>query len=91
MYHLEWTPAFIKAAKRFAKRHPELKQKTAIALLALEQDPFQASLKLHGLGGKLKGLHAVRITYSYRITLMLKISEHVITLLDIGDHDDVYR
>ncbi len=51
MYTLEWTPSFIKAAKRFAKRHPELKQKTAIALLALEQDPFQPSLKLHGLGG----------------------------------------
>jgi len=91
MYQLEWTPAFIKAARRFAKRHPELKQKTALVLLALEQDPFQPSLKLHGLGGKLKGLHAVSITYSYRITLMLKISEYVVTLLDIGDHDDVYR
>jgi len=91
MYDLEWTPAFIKAAKRFAKQHPELKQKTAIVLAALEQDPFQPSLKLHRLGGKLKGLHAVSITYSYRITLTLKISEHVITLLDIGNHDDVYR
>jgi len=92
MYDLEWTPAFIKAAKRFAQQHPNLKQKTAIVLLALEQDPFQSSLKLHRLvGGKLKGLHAVSITYSYRITLTLKISEHVITLLDIGNHDDVYR
>jgi len=91
MYYLEWTPAFIKAAKRFAKQHPELKQKTALVLLALEQDPFQSSLKLHGLGGKLKGLHAVSVTYSYRITLTLKIEEHGITLLDIGDHDDVYR
>ncbi|WP_174484345.1 type II toxin-antitoxin system YafQ family toxin [methanotrophic endosymbiont of Bathymodiolus puteoserpentis (Logatchev)] len=91
MYTLEWTPSFIKAAKRFAKRHPELKQKTAIALLALEQDPFQPSLKLHGLEGKLKGVCAISITYSYRITLTLKISEHVITLLNIGDHNDVYR
>jgi len=90
MYILEWTPSFIKAAKRFAKRHPELKQKTAIALLALEQDPFQPSLRLHGLGGKLKGVYAIRITYSYRITLTLQITEHVIVLLDIGDHDDVY-
>jgi len=90
MYQLEWTPAFIKAAKRFAKQHPELKQKIAIVLLALEQDPFQPSLKLHGLGGKLKGLHAVRVTYSYRITLALKINANVITLLDIGNHDDVY-
>ena len=90
MYHLEWTPAFVKAAKRFAKQHPELKQKAAMVLLALEQDPFQPSLKLHGLGGKLKGLHAVSITYSYRITMTLKINEQVLTLLDIGDHDDVY-
>ncbi len=90
MYQLEWTPAFIKAAKRFAKQHPELKQKTALTLLALQQDPFQSSLKLHGLGGKLKGIHAVRITYSYRITLALQINEHVISLLDIGAHDDVY-
>ena len=90
MYHLEWTPAFIKAAKRFAKQHPELKKNTALVLLALEQDPFQPSLKLHALSGKLKGLHAVSVTYSYRMTLTLKIKEHAITLLDIGDHDDVY-
>jgi len=91
MYHLEWTPSFIKAAKRFAKQHPELKQKTALVLQALEQDPFQASLKLHGLDGKLKGLYAVSVTYSYRMTLTLKISEHVVILLDVGAHDDVYR
>ncbi|MDQ6968501.1 MAG: type II toxin-antitoxin system mRNA interferase toxin, RelE/StbE family [Mariprofundaceae bacterium] len=91
MFELEWTPSFIKSAKRFAKQHPELKKKIATALLALEQDPFQSSLKLHGLSGSMKGLHAIRITYSYRITLVLKISKHVITLLDIGDHDDVYR
>ncbi len=36
MYTLEWTPAFIKAAKKFAKQHPELKQKMALVLLALE-------------------------------------------------------
>jgi len=90
MYDLEWTPAFIKAAKRFAKQHPELKQKTAIVLAALEQDPFHPSLKMHGLGGNMKGLHAVRITYSYRIVLILKVSDQIITLLDIGDHDAVY-
>ncbi len=91
MYTLEWTPSFIKSAKRFAKQHPDLKKKTALALKALEQDPFQPALKLHALSGRLHGMHAIRITYSYRITLVLKISEEVITLLDIGDHDDVYK
>jgi len=90
MYTLEWTPSFIKSAKRFARQHPDLKQKTELALKALEQDPFQPALKLHALSGRLHGVHAIRITYSYRITLVLKISEQVITLLEIGDHDDVY-
>jgi len=91
MYTLEWTPSFIKAAKRFARQHPNLREKMALALQALEQDPFHPTLKLHALSGKLKGLHAIRITYSYRITLVLKISEQRLTLLDIGSHDDVYR
>jgi len=91
MFTLEWTPSFTKSGKRFAKQHPDLKGKTALVLQALEQDPFQPALKLHPLSGKLKGLHAVRITYSYRITLVLKIDAQTITLLDIGDHDDVYR
>lgn len=90
MYTLEWTPSFIRAAKSFAKRHPELKKEAAIALLALEQNPLQPSLKLHALEGKLKGMHTISITYSYRIILTLKISEHEVTLLNIGDHDDVY-
>ena len=37
------------------------------------------------------GIHAVSITYSYRITLTLKITEKGIILLDIGSHDEVYR
>jgi len=90
MYTLEWTVSFSKAAKKFAKQHPELEQRIANVLYALEQDPFQPSLKMHGLGGNMKGLHAVRITYSYRIVLILKVSDQIITLLDIGDHDAVY-
>jgi len=34
---------------------------------------------------------AVSFTYIYCITLTLLVSEKEITLLDIGDHDDVYR
>ena len=33
---------------------------------------------------------AVSLTYSYRITLTLQITEHEILLLDIGSHDEVY-
>jgi len=55
----------------------------------LRVDPFDPSLRLHPLTGKLQGLQAVSLTYSYRITLTLQITEHEILLLDIGSHDEV--
>jgi mRNA-degrading endonuclease YafQ of YafQ-DinJ toxin-antitoxin module len=48
-------------------------------------------LRLHALSGKLKGKHAVSLTYAYRVVLILKITEHEIVLLDIGTHDETYE
>jgi len=39
----------------------------------------------------LKGLHAVRLTYDIQVILTLVIDERSITLVNIGDHDEVYR
>jgi hypothetical protein len=52
--------------------------------------PFQPKLKPHALVGKLEGMQAVSVTYSYRLTLLLKVTEREIVLLDIGTHDEVY-
>ena len=82
---------FLRQASRFFRKHPDLKPRFAATVSALQQDPFQPGLGLHQLTGKLSGCHAVRLTYSYRITLTLLISEHEIILLDIGSHDEVYR
>ncbi len=90
MYRLTWTSHFTRVAKRFSKRHPELRGQLVRVLRDLERDPTQPHLRLHPLRGKLSGLHAVSITYSFRITLTLKIAEREIVLLDIGSHDDVY-
>jgi len=38
----------------------------------LRADPFEPSLRLHPLTGKLEGMQAVSLTYSYRITLTLQ-------------------
>lgn len=82
---------FLRQARRFFRKHPDLKPRFAATVNALQQDPFQPGLGLHQLTGKLSGCHAVRLTYSYRITLTLLISEKDVILLDIGSHDDVYR
>ena len=91
MFSVTTSESFLRQARRFFKKHPDLKPRFAAIFEQLQHDPFQPSLGLHPLSGKLAGCHAVRLTYSYRITLTLLITEKEITLLDIGSHDDVYR
>lgn len=91
MFTLITPEQFLRQARKFFKKHPELKPRFAQILADLQHDPFQPHLKLHPLTGKLKGCHAVSLTYGYRITLTLLITEQEIILLDIGSHDEVYR
>jgi len=91
MYTLVWTAHFTRSAKKFAKRHPELRKKFAAILRDLEKDPFQPHLDYHHLGGKQTGVQAVSITDSYRITMTVIITKKEIILLDIGSHDEVYK
>ncbi len=91
MYTLVWTAHFTRTARKFSKRHPELRKKVADILRDLEKDPFQPHLEYHKLGGRMEGKQAVSITDDYRITMTIVISEKEILLLDIGSHDEVYR
>lgn len=91
MYTLVWSAGFTRSAEKFIKRHPELREKLATILRELENDPFQPHLKYHQLGGNLKGVQAVSITCSYRITLTIVVFDREIILLDVGSHDEVYR
>ena len=91
MYSIQASDRFLRQARRFFRKHPDLKPLFANVVEALHQDPFQSNLHLHPLKGKLQSLHAVSLTHSYRITLMLKVTEKEIILLDIGSHDEVYR
>ncbi len=85
------TRHFERRLERFRRAHPDLRQRLGRVLLDLETDPFQRHLRLHPLRGELEGLHAISVTYSYRLTLTLKVVEREIVLLDIGSHDEVYR
>ena len=53
-------------------------------------NPHHPSLRLHGLKGKLHGLHSISINLKYRITLELIITENEIIPINAGDHDEVY-
>ena len=85
------TQHFERRAIEFLRKHPDLKAVLRVTLGQLRQDPFQSSLRLHGLTGVLAGVQAVSLTHAYRLTLILQVTEREIILLDIGSHDEVYR
>ncbi|MBI3985666.1 MAG: plasmid stabilization protein [Lentisphaerae bacterium] len=90
-FTLVWTETFLRTARKFVRRHPDLAGIVGDVLRQIEADPFVPRLRLHALHGRHRGKHAVRLTYEYRIVLILRISKSEIMLLDIGTHDEVYR
>lgn len=89
-YELKKTPYFSRVFKRFAKRHPELRDATRTTLNLLRENPLAPSLRLHPLTGRLAGKQAVSINYAYRIVLCVEIADREIILHNIGSHDEVY-
>jgi mRNA-degrading endonuclease YafQ of YafQ-DinJ toxin-antitoxin module len=88
MSSLIFTDSYKKRARRFAQKHPELKEPYRKVLELLSYNPFHPSLRIHAFSGKLAGLHAVSINLSYRITLEILITEKEIIPVNVGK---VYR
>ena len=90
-YDLVWTDTFRRTARKFLRRHRDLVGLFEDVLKQLESDPRAPKLRLHPLQGRHRDKHAVSLTYSYRIVLILCIEDGDIVLLDVGSHDEVYR
>jgi len=91
MIRLVWANTFARTARKFLKRNPDLRPEFEHTLKQLEENPNHPALRLHPLKGRLAGKHAVSLTYSHRIVLILALSEGEIVLLDVGTHDQTYR
>ena len=89
-YEMVFTESFTRRAKRFIKRHPELRVQYRKTLELLELNPLYPSLRLHKLKGYLTDLHSVSINISYRITLQFFVQGNTITPVDVGNNDNVY-
>ena len=90
-FRLVWTRTFLRTLRKFLRRHADLEGIVADVLQQLQDDPHAPRLKLRALKGKHRNKQAVSLTYSYKIVLILRITEREIILLDIGSHDEVYR
>ena len=89
-YRLIYTASYVRRAKKFLKKHPQIIGQYQKVLELLELNPHHPSLRLHALKGQLKGLSSVSINMSYRIVLEFIIQDSDIILVDIGSHDRVY-
>ena len=89
-YSVVWTAYFTRSARKFLRKHPELRGTFAETLQLLATNPFAPSLRPHALSGRLAGKQAVSINYSYRIVLFVEVKDREVILYDVGSHDDVY-
>ena len=62
------TRHFERRARKFLRKHPDLRPALRETFDALSRDPFEPRLKLHSLSRHLAGIQAVSITYAYRLT-----------------------
>ena len=91
MFTLVTTNYFLRRARKFLQKHPDLRERFAQVVDDLKQDPFAPHLAYHHLGGKLKDVEAVSITYNYRIIFTIEVRDKEVILLDVGSNDEVYR
>lgn len=89
-YRLIYPESYIRKARKFLRRHPEVRNQYQKTLELLEVNPHHPSLRLHSLQGRLSGLSSVSINMSYRIVLEMLIRNNDLTLVDVGNHDHVY-
>ena len=89
-FKLIYPESFIRRARKFLKKHPEIHSQYRKTLQLLELNPHHPSLRLHSLQGRLSGLSSVSINISYRIVLEMIIEGNEILLVSIGKHDQVY-
>jgi len=90
MYEIIFSKKYEKIAKKFFKKHQNLKEKYTKTILLLQKNPFHPSLRLHKLQGSLSEYHSVSIDMDYRIFIDFIIIDEQIILIDIGSHNEIY-
>jgi len=89
-HKLVYPDSYIRRARKFLNKHPEIHKQYRKTLQLLELNPYHPSLRLHKLQGRLDGLSSVSINISYRIVIELVIEGNEILLVNIGKHDRLY-
>ena len=83
---------FVRSARRFLKKHPQMADAPRHALAQLSEDAFHPSLKTHKLKGDLSDAWACCTGYDVRIVFMFvqREDQEAILLQSVGTHNEVY-
>jgi addiction module RelE/StbE family toxin len=86
------SPSFIRSARRFARKHPQIARELEAVLTLLAEDAYHPQLKTHKLKGKLVGSWACSAGYDLRVVFQFvqHKGQEAILLEAIGTHDEVY-
>jgi mRNA interferase YafQ len=84
--------AFIRDARRLAKKDTQAARQLLDVLTLLEEDAFQPKLKTHKLRGDLVGSWACSAGPNLRVVFEFIVHEETeaILLESVGTHDEVY-
>ena len=80
-----------KRAIRFISKNPFLLNQYKKTLLLLEKNPYHPSLRLHKLKGRFQEYYSISINMKYRIMIDFIIRDDKAILLNIGNHDKLYK
>jgi mRNA-degrading endonuclease YafQ of YafQ-DinJ toxin-antitoxin module len=69
------TSAFVRAARRYLKKHPQVDAELEASLQLLELNAFDSRLKTHKLSGELSGVWACSAGYDLRILFEFEVHE----------------
>lgn len=90
MYKLIFPNSYEEKAKKFLKKHSQLRGQYSKTLQLLEINPYHPSLRLHQFKTSSFEGYSVSINLSYRISIEFIVSEQEIILVNIGDHQEIY-
>jgi hypothetical protein len=78
MYNILYTESYEEKAKKFIKRHPEMKGLYEKTFRLLEINPYHPSLRLHKVNLHGIEIYSVSINLAYRITIDFIVEEEKI-------------
>jgi mRNA-degrading endonuclease YafQ of YafQ-DinJ toxin-antitoxin module len=81
-YKLIYPESYIRRARKFLKKHPEIHSQYRKTLELLDLNPYHPSLRLHSLQGRMSGLSSVSINISYRIVIEFIIEGDEVLLVN---------